>query len=66
MLGDDVTVGAYAVVAAGARIVERCIIGPGCDLGPGVSLGADRVIDSPGTLHRDTRLGERCVVHSGA
>jgi UDP-3-O-[3-hydroxymyristoyl] glucosamine N-acyltransferase len=66
VLGEDVAVGAYAVIAAGARIGERCIIGPGCYLGPGVSLGADCLIEANVSLHRDTSLGERCVVHSGA
>lgn len=66
VLGEDVAVGAYAVIAAGARIGERCIIGPGCYVGPGVSLGADCLIEANVSLHRDTSLGERCVVHSGA
>ena len=65
VLGEDVAVGAFAVIAAGARIGDRCIIGPGCYLGPGVSLGADCLIEANVSLHRDTSLGERCVVHSG-
>lgn len=66
VLGEDVAVGAYAVIAAGARIGDRCIIGPGCYVGPAVSLGADCLIEANVSLHRDTSLGERCVVHSGA
>ncbi len=65
-LGEDVAVGACAVLAAGVRIGDRCIIGPGCYLGPGVSLGSDCVIEANVTIHRDSTLGERCIVHSGS
>ncbi len=64
-LGEDVAVGAHAVIAAGARIGDRCVIGPGCYLGPSVTLGADCVIEANVTLHRDSALGARCIVHSG-
>jgi UDP-3-O-[3-hydroxymyristoyl] glucosamine N-acyltransferase len=65
VLGEDVAVGAHAVIAAGVRIEDRCVIGPGCYLGPGVTLGADCVIEANATLHRDSTLGARCIVHSG-
>jgi UDP-3-O-[3-hydroxymyristoyl] glucosamine N-acyltransferase len=64
-LGEDVAIGAFAVIAAGVRIADRCVIGPGCYLGPGVSLGSDCLIEANATLHRDSTLGERCIVHSG-
>lgn len=65
VLGQGVAVGACAVIAADARVGERCIIGPGCYLGPGVALGADCVIEANVTIHRDSELGNRCIVHSG-
>ncbi len=65
VLGHAVAVGPCAVIGANAVIGDRCIIGPGCYLGPEVALGADCLIKANVTLHRDTRLGERCVLHSG-
>lgn len=65
ILGEDVAIGAGAVIAAGVRLGDRCVIGPGCYVGPGVSLGADCLIEANVTLLRDSTLGERCVVHSG-
>jgi UDP-3-O-[3-hydroxymyristoyl] glucosamine N-acyltransferase len=53
------------VIGAGCEIGDRCVIGPGCYLGPDVRLGADALIEANVTLHRDTRLGERCILHSG-
>jgi len=64
-IGEGVAIGAGVVVAAGVRLGDRCVIGPGCYLGPGVTLGADCLIEANVTLHRDSSLGERCVVHSG-
>ena len=65
VLGEGAAVGACAVIAAGVRVGERCTIGPGVYLGPGVTLGADCFIEANATLHRDSQLGERCIVHSG-
>lgn len=64
-LGEGVSVGACAVIAARVRIGDRCVIGPGSYLGPGVTLGPACTIGANVTLHRDSHLGERCIVHSG-
>jgi UDP-3-O-[3-hydroxymyristoyl] glucosamine N-acyltransferase len=65
-LGDAVSVGAYAVIEAGASVGTRTRIGPGAVIGAGVVLGEDcriypRVVLYPGTI-----LGSRVVVHAGA
>jgi UDP-3-O-[3-hydroxymyristoyl] glucosamine N-acyltransferase len=65
-LGEGVAVGACAVIAARARLGDRCIVGPGAYIGPGASLGADSVVEANATVHRDSSLGERCVVRSGS
>jgi UDP-3-O-[3-hydroxymyristoyl] glucosamine N-acyltransferase len=66
VLGEGVAVGPHAVIAAGVRIGDRCRIGAGCYLGPRVILGADCVIEPNATIQRDSRLGDRCILHSGA
>lgn len=65
-LGHGVSVGPYAVVAAGAQLGDRSFLGAGCYLGPDVVLGTDCVIEPNVTIQRDSQLGDRCIVHSGA
>ena len=65
-LGEDVAVGAHAVIEAGARIGAHCQIGPGCCLGAEVELGEGCVLFPRVTLYRNVRLGARVRVHSGA
>jgi UDP-3-O-[3-hydroxymyristoyl] glucosamine N-acyltransferase len=47
-------------VGAGSRI------GPGAYLGPGVRIGADCAIGANVSILRDTRIGDRCIIHPGA
>lgn len=65
-LGRDVAVGPCAVIAAATHIGDGCSIGAGCYLGPGVTLGTDCLIEANVTILRDSQLGDRCIVHSGA
>ncbi len=53
-IGDDVTIG------------EGTVIGPGAAVGPRCRVGSDCRINANVTLVQDVRLGERCIVHSGA
>ncbi len=64
-LGQDVTVAPGAVIAAGVRVADGTYIGPGVYLGPGVEIGRDCHIHANVTVQRDSRIGERCIVHSG-
>jgi UDP-3-O-[3-hydroxymyristoyl] glucosamine N-acyltransferase len=66
LLGEGVAVGPNAVIAAGVQVGARCSIGAGSYLGPGVTLGMDCLIEPNVTIQRDSRLGDRCIVHSGA
>ncbi len=65
-LGEGVSVGACAVVEAGARIGARTWIGPGAYLGEGVRVGADCRIEANVCCHPRVRLGDRVIVHGGA
>jgi UDP-3-O-[3-hydroxymyristoyl] glucosamine N-acyltransferase len=65
-LGDDLSVGACAVIASGARIGTGCVIGAGCYIGPGVIVGDDSRIEPNATLLGRTRIGRRCIIHAGA
>ena len=65
-LGENVTLGAHCVVGAGTRIASGVTVGPGCVIGPACELGADTLLHARVTLYSGTRVGERCVLHSGA
>ena len=59
-------VGAGATVAAHAQIGARAQVGAGAYVGRGSVVGADSIVHPRATLYHDVRLGERCVIHSGA
>jgi len=65
-LGAGVTVGPYSVIGAGVRIAEGVCIGAHCVVGAGCELGAETVLKDQVCLYPETRLGARCIVHSGA
>lgn len=65
-LGNGVAVGACAVIAASVTVGAGSCIGPGVYLGPGVQLGIDCAIAANVSILRDTRIGDRCIIHPGA
>jgi UDP-3-O-[3-hydroxymyristoyl] glucosamine N-acyltransferase len=66
VLGNDVAVGAFAVVSAGVEVGEGSSIGEGAVVGSGVRLGAGCRIYPRVVLYSGTVLGQRVVVHAGA
>jgi UDP-3-O-[3-hydroxymyristoyl] glucosamine N-acyltransferase len=65
VLGEDVEVGAFALVDAGAEIGARVRIGPHAVIGPGVVIGADCRIGAHVTLSH-ALLGARVRLFPGA
>jgi len=65
-LAEGVSVGAFAVVEAGARIGRNTRIGPGVFVGPEVEIGEDCVIYPGVYLGRGTRIGHRVRIEPGA
>jgi UDP-3-O-[3-hydroxymyristoyl] glucosamine N-acyltransferase len=64
-LGRDVHVGPFAVVGEGCSLGDRSVVGTGCVLGPGCQLGPDTELRPRVVLYPHTRVGTRCLVHSG-
>lgn len=60
------SVGPNATVAAGAVIGEFVIIGAGTVVGARCVVGDNTQLYANSTLYHDVRLGNRCIVHSGA
>ncbi|WP_027893965.1 UDP-3-O-(3-hydroxymyristoyl)glucosamine N-acyltransferase [Calidithermus chliarophilus] len=59
-------VGAFATVCAGAEVAAGAVVGPYSYVGPGCRVGEGAVLEAHVTLHRNTRLGPKSRVLSGA
>jgi UDP-3-O-[3-hydroxymyristoyl] glucosamine N-acyltransferase len=66
VIGEDVSIDAYAVVERGAQIGARSRVASHCVLGVDVWIGEDCVLHPHVTLYRGAQVGDRCTVHSGA
>lgn len=64
-LGSGVSVGALALVEAGARVGEGTVVGPQCFIGRGVRIGSACRLHPRVTLLPGTVLGDRVAIHSG-
>ena len=66
ILGRRVSVGACAVIEAGAKIGEGTVIGAGAVIGAGVSIGRSSRIYPRVVIYPGVEIGERAVIHAGA
>lgn len=64
--GRRISVGANAVIEAGAHIGDETVIGPGVVIGRGVVLGRGCRVYPRVVIYPGTELGDRVVVHAGA
>ncbi|NLG34731.1 MAG: UDP-3-O-(3-hydroxymyristoyl)glucosamine N-acyltransferase [Lentisphaerae bacterium] len=65
-LGADVSVGAFAVVEAGAEIGEGSTLFPQTYVGHGARLGKDCLLYPFALVRERCRVGDRVILHSGA
>ncbi|WP_166838816.1 UDP-3-O-(3-hydroxymyristoyl)glucosamine N-acyltransferase [Rheinheimera pleomorphica] len=65
-LGANVSVGAGAVVSAGVRVADNVQIGAGCFIGEQAEIGSATKLWANVTVYHRVRIGQRCIVHSGA
>lgn len=61
----DARIGAYCVIAAGARIEEGVTLHPGCQVGVNSRVGRDSELFGRVVLYHEVQVGERCIVHAG-
>ena len=64
-LGEDLYIGAFAVVEEGAKIGRGCKIYPFAYIGRGVTLGEGTTIHPHATLYHGVQVGARCIIHAG-
>ncbi len=65
-LGEQVSIGAYAVIRAGTKIGNGVAIHPHVVIYPEVQIGDRTILHANCTIHERTRIGADCVIHSGA
>ena len=66
ILGNDVSVGANAVIAAGAKLGDGVRVGGGAYIGEECVLGSGTIIHPNATVMHGCTLGSNCEIHSGA
>jgi UDP-3-O-[3-hydroxymyristoyl] glucosamine N-acyltransferase len=64
-IGDEVTVGPFAVVDDGVRLGDRVTVEAGCFVGRGCRIEEDSTLMPRVVLYPGTRVGKRCLIHSG-
>ena len=65
-MGTGVSVGPSATVEAEADLGAGAQVGAGAFIGAGAVLGAGTIVMPNATICHGARLGERCMIHSGA
>ncbi len=65
VLGKEVHVGPFAVVAEGAVVGDRVTLYPGAYVGKGAVVGEDAVLHPHVTLYEGVRVGKRVLLHAG-
>ncbi len=66
VVGQDVFVGAYAVIGAGSTVADGAVIHPHVVIGQGCSIGEGTVLHPHCTVYDNSWIGGDCVVHAGS
>lgn len=66
VIGQDVSVGACAVVQDGVEIGDRTVIHPQAFVGAGSRIGPDCQVHPGVRIYYGTVIGARCILHGGA
>ena len=63
-LGENVKVGANAVIEAEVKLGDNVVIGPGCFVGKNVQLGANTKLWANVTIYHNVIMGTDCLVQA--
>lgn len=66
LVGKNVSIGAYVVVEAGARIGDGVVLYPGVYIGPGSQVGNDSILYPHVVVRERCQIGARAIIHAGA
>ncbi len=62
----SVIIGPYSVLGDGVTLGENVVIGSHCSIGNDCHIQAATTLKSRVTLYERTRVGKKCLIHSGA
>jgi UDP-3-O-[3-hydroxymyristoyl] glucosamine N-acyltransferase len=65
-LGQQISVGEYAVIGANAKLDDLAVIGPHSVVGDGAAIGERARLFPSVTVYAGATIGARSVIHSGA
>jgi UDP-3-O-[3-hydroxymyristoyl] glucosamine N-acyltransferase len=66
ILGNEVYIGANAVIEKDVILGDRSCIMPNVVIYPEVKIGKNTLLHSNCTIHERSQIGNNCVIHSGA
>lgn len=66
ILGDQVTIGPYAILDRGVKVGDRTVIGPSVSIGAEVTIGCDCHFYSHVSIREGCQIGNRVVIQPGA
>ncbi|MBC8016544.1 MAG: UDP-3-O-(3-hydroxymyristoyl)glucosamine N-acyltransferase [Sporomusaceae bacterium] len=66
IIGENVSIMAYAVIADHAKIGDHTIVYPHTYIGHGATVGSESLIYSNVTIGAGCHIGSRVIIHSGA
>ncbi|HBO37402.1 MAG TPA: UDP-3-O-(3-hydroxymyristoyl)glucosamine N-acyltransferase [Pasteurellaceae bacterium] len=64
-LGENVAVGANAVIEDGVEIGDNAVIGAGCFIGKDVKIGANTQLWANVSVYHNVQIGAHCLIQSG-
>lgn len=62
----SVSIGAYSVIGSAVQLGEEVVVGAGTIIGNDCVVGAKTILRPKVTLYDNVRMGENCLIHSGA
>lgn len=65
-IGENVSIGAYAVIQAGVKLGNAVCIHPQVVVYPNAQIGDHTILHAGCMIHERTQIGADCVIHSGA
>ncbi|MFQ1050150.1 UDP-3-O-(3-hydroxymyristoyl)glucosamine N-acyltransferase [Avibacterium paragallinarum] len=64
--GENVSIGANAVIEDDVELGDNVIIGAGCFIGKGAKIGANTQLWANVNIYHQVQIGEHCLIQSGA
>ncbi|HCM46533.1 MAG TPA: UDP-3-O-(3-hydroxymyristoyl)glucosamine N-acyltransferase [Colwellia sp.] len=64
IIGENVSIGANAVVESGAQLADNVSIGAGCFIGHGVKIGEATTLWANITIYHKVEIGHHCLIQS--